>query len=73
MKIENGTTVIKAMFRAELSATYSDARRSIEQNAVRVDGVLVTDVATVIDFAGNPQLTIQVGKHRKHIFVEGPR
>lgn len=71
MKIPNGTTVLRAMWRSRLVETYTDARRYIEQNAVRVNGVLVTDTEATIDFAGKPQLTIQVGRTRKHIFVEG--
>lgn len=70
MRIDNGITVVRAMFLSRLAETQSEARRCICQNSVRVDGVAIIDTDAVIDFAGAPQLTIEVGSHRKHIFVE---
>jgi tyrosyl-tRNA synthetase len=58
LPIADGTTLVDALVASGIVASKSEARRQIEQNGVKVDGEVATDVAMVVK-VGN---VIQKGK-----------
>jgi tyrosyl-tRNA synthetase len=49
---------------AGLTASNSEARRMVQQNAVSIDGEKVTDAMATIDVAGRAPFIVQVGKRK---------
>jgi tyrosyl-tRNA synthetase len=57
---ENGVRLDKLLFRVDLAESVTDAGRKLKQNAVKVNGALVTDPVTRIDLS--EPVTLQVGR-----------
>jgi tyrosyl-tRNA synthetase len=66
IEIDTGAETIqlaKAVVRAGLASSNSEARRLIQQGGVKVEGETVSDIGSVLDAHGEPIL-IQVGKRK---------
>jgi tyrosyl-tRNA synthetase len=57
---ENGVRLDKLLLRVDLAESVTDAGRKLKQNAVKVNGALVTDPVTRIDLS--EPVTLQVGR-----------
>jgi tyrosyl-tRNA synthetase len=62
---ENRLRIDKLLARAGLAGSVSDGGRLVKQGAVRVNGTVVNDPATVLDIA--PSVTVQVGRRIKKV------
>jgi tyrosyl-tRNA synthetase len=56
--------VVDIIAGADLVRSKSEARRLVQQGAVRSDGEKITDIGTVIEVGAGQQVVLQVGKHR---------
>ncbi len=62
---ENRLRIDKLLARTGLAGSVSDGGRMVKQGAVRVNGAVVNDPATVLDIA--PWVTVQVGRKIKKV------
>jgi tyrosyl-tRNA synthetase len=67
---ENVVDIIAA---AELAPSKSQARRLVQQGAVRTDGERITDIETEIEVETGEEVVLQVGKRRFIRLVGSPR
>ncbi len=54
----------KLLLAAELASSNSEARRLIQQGAVRVDGTVVSNILAEVTLTGEARLLLQAGKRR---------
>jgi tyrosyl-tRNA synthetase len=64
-KLENGDTILDVMIKTNLVASRNEGKRMLQQNGVRLDGVLILDGQVVVPHPG----VLQVGK-RKFIRIQ---
>ncbi len=63
VKVEGNTLTLLEAIKLSAGVSGSEAHRLLSQNAIRLDGVVVTDPSTTIDVE-NKSYHLQVGKHR---------
>lgn len=56
--------VARMLVETGLASSMREARRLIEQGGVSIDGLRISDVKAVIDFAERPEILVKVGKRR---------
>lgn len=64
LEISEGATLLELCSKEKLFSSNSEARRKIQEGAIDIDGVKVTDPYHVLRAAKGQKLALRVGKHR---------